>query len=190
MNNKLFQKFVEMALKSPNKEFAKEVESKNVDIECLPICTAINLIPGIKTWSSCAGHCKTIPLKYDIGLYETDLTKHGLYKLHFAIYKAFIIQSNKWTIRFGSLETPKSLGTEDSDTFKDTSLYWLERPISESLRQVLLKTREPRLEFRGDNNKNIFDLDFEQCVKDTSDEYKELLEETDKITNTILKELQ
>lgn len=190
MNNKLFQKFVKMALKSPNKKFAEEVKNKDVDIECLPICTAINLIPGIKTWSSCAGHCKTIPLYYGIGLYETNLTKHGINEVSKAIYEAHKTTSIKWFINFGSLETPETLYTEDSDTFKDTYLYWMKRPISEKCRQVLIKTREPRLKIRDDSTKSIFDLNFEQCIKNTSDEYKKLLAETDKITNKILKMLK
>lgn len=53
--------FIDIEISQIDKNMGKNKENKYdkyMDAECIPLCDALNSLPGVKTTSSCCGHCK------------------------------------------------------------------------------------------------------------------------------------
>ena len=53
--------FIEIEINQIDKDMERNEKNKYdkyMDIECIPLCNALNSLPGVKTTSSCCGHCK------------------------------------------------------------------------------------------------------------------------------------
>ena len=53
--------FIEIEINQIDKDMERNEKNKYdkyMDTECIPLCNALNSLPGVKTTSSCCGHCK------------------------------------------------------------------------------------------------------------------------------------
>lgn len=89
-----------------------------MDKECIPLCDALNQLPGVKTFESCCGHLQR---RYAIWLYTAN--PYSMAVIARAFDKRYVPTSIMWDVKIETIDIERTpqfcIGIYSSDIFHD-----------------------------------------------------------------------
>lgn len=89
-----------------------------MDKECIPLCDALNQLPGVKTFESCCGH-----LQRQYGVWLHTANPYSMAVIARAFDKRYVPTSIMWDIKIETIDVERTpqfcIGIYSSDIFHD-----------------------------------------------------------------------
>ena len=96
----------------------EEKYDEYMDKECIPLCDALNQLPGVKTFESCCGHLQR---RYGVWLHTAN--PYSMAVIARAFDKRYVPTSIMWDIKIETIDVERTpqfcIGIYSSDIFHD-----------------------------------------------------------------------
>lgn len=89
-----------------------------MDKECIPICDALNELPGVRTFASCCGHMKR---RYAVYLYTDN--PYSMAVIARALDGRYLPTKSRWEVNIETIDVERTpqfcIGVYSEEPFKD-----------------------------------------------------------------------